>query len=442
MTTKFNKPHNAAFGENALYGANIPEDFSIPSCGVEDVDRALFNLFNDELPLMFEHKGDVQRVPVIFATGERAFILRRKRPLTDRHGALILPLISIMRTGLEQTVDEGFGVGPGHGEIILRKRIHSDTSELAKEINTLGLIHQDNVTQEDKHIGPSKKGYARNVPVGNGYLNLEPSTKVIETISIPSPRYFKSTYEVTFWTQYLQQMNELLEAMMVSYSWNPARAFRIESDKGYWFVASVDSSLNSELNFDSFTEEERIVKYSFNISVNGYILNPKYHGSQNMLRRVISAPKMEFTPTVGLDISPPVSSTPSGDPADYMLEDFENENSPLPGTGIVANHIARAGVAVGENRTGIPGEFAGAGASSRSGYSEVGGEVSNQAAVEAANSAGTGTTIGTHTKFSDTEVVRIEKFKDPFTGKVESRIVRIKTSSSRFGEKIIKPFSI
>ena len=113
MSTKFNKPSNAAFGENALYGANIPEDYDIPSCGVEDVDRALFNLFNAELPLMYEHKGDVIRVPVIFATGERAFILRRKRPLTDRHGALILPLISIMRSGLEQTVEEGYGVGPG-----------------------------------------------------------------------------------------------------------------------------------------------------------------------------------------------------------------------------------------------------------------------------------------------------------------------------------------
>ncbi len=164
MTTKFNKPNNAAFGENALYGSNIPEDFDIPSCGVEDVDRALFNLFNEELPLMFEHKGDVNRVPVIFATGERAFILRRKKPLTDKSGALILPLISIMRTGLEQTIEDGFGIGPGNGQIILRKRIHSDTSEIANEINALGLMHQNNLTQEDKHIGPSKKGYQRNVP--------------------------------------------------------------------------------------------------------------------------------------------------------------------------------------------------------------------------------------------------------------------------------------
>jgi hypothetical protein len=151
---------------------------------------------------------------------------------------------------------------------------------------------------------------------------------------------------------------------------------------------------------------------------------------------------MEFTPAVGIDISPPVSSVPSGDPTDYLLEDFENENSPLPGSGIVAKYITKAGVAVGENGTGISAESAGAGSTSRSGHLDVGGEVAGQAAVEAANTAGAGTTIGTHTKFSDTEVVRVEKFKDPFTGKIESRIVKIKTSSSRFGEKIIKPFSI
>ena len=50
-------------------------------------------------------------------------------------------------------------------------------------------------------------------------------------------------------------MNELLEAMMVSYSWNPARAFRIETDKGYWFVANVESDISSQLNFDEFTDD-------------------------------------------------------------------------------------------------------------------------------------------------------------------------------------------
>ena len=149
--------------------------------------------------------GDEQlRVPVIFATGERAFILRRKRPLTDRHGALILPMISILRSGLEQTADEGYGIGPGNGTIIVKQKVHSDTSALANEVNKLGLMHQDNVTTENKHIGPSKRGYSRNVPVGTGYLNLEPSTKVVETITIPSVRFFKATYEITFWTQHSQ----------------------------------------------------------------------------------------------------------------------------------------------------------------------------------------------------------------------------------------------
>ena len=75
-------------------GDNVPEDFSLPACTIEDVDRALFTLFDTEIPFMYTHKGANKKIPVIFATGERFAVLRRKRPLRDRNGALILPLIS------------------------------------------------------------------------------------------------------------------------------------------------------------------------------------------------------------------------------------------------------------------------------------------------------------------------------------------------------------
>ena len=30
-------------------GENVPDDFSIPSCGIEDIDRAVFELFDKRL---------------------------------------------------------------------------------------------------------------------------------------------------------------------------------------------------------------------------------------------------------------------------------------------------------------------------------------------------------------------------------------------------------
>ena len=49
-------------------GAAIDPDFNLPSCTIEDVDRALFNLFDKDLNLVFEQKKTTKKVPVIFAS--------------------------------------------------------------------------------------------------------------------------------------------------------------------------------------------------------------------------------------------------------------------------------------------------------------------------------------------------------------------------------------
>ena len=60
-------------------GNNSPDDFTIPSIGIEDMDKAVFNLFNEKLSFEVEQKGKLQKVPVIFASGERFALTRRKK---------------------------------------------------------------------------------------------------------------------------------------------------------------------------------------------------------------------------------------------------------------------------------------------------------------------------------------------------------------------------
>ena len=92
MTTRFDKTESS---NNSLVGGyegqNFTSDHVIPSCGLEDVDKAVFNLFDNQIPLYYDKEGEQHKVPVIFATGERFAILRRKKPLQDKTGALILP---------------------------------------------------------------------------------------------------------------------------------------------------------------------------------------------------------------------------------------------------------------------------------------------------------------------------------------------------------------
>lgn len=44
-------------------GFNVPEDFNIPPCGIEDVDRALFELFDKRLAFEIKVNEQTTKVP-------------------------------------------------------------------------------------------------------------------------------------------------------------------------------------------------------------------------------------------------------------------------------------------------------------------------------------------------------------------------------------------
>ena len=320
MSTRWNvNPFKTQSGlQTGLEGIDIPEDFDLPSCGIEDVDRALFKLFHEELPMYYEQDGEQVRVPCIFAGGERAMILRRKQPLRDRQGALVLPLISILRSGIDQSAEKA--IGPGTGTITLRKRLAPEDRIFKRQANTENLTNQDNVAQS------RYKG-------ANTSLDLT-TRNVYEIVAMPNPRFFTATYDVTFWAQYLSQMNDLIEALITSYNNQTARTFKIETDKGYWFVATVDSSLNDSNNFDGYQDDERLIKTSVSITVTGYIINPKYSGAPSPFRRYISAPKVQFETTSEKPVTVHSNKLPSADPDDYIFDDFASTRYPLPGAAV------------------------------------------------------------------------------------------------------------
>ena len=82
MSTRDNlkKPKGANdFIPSGLDGNNIPEDFHLPSCGLEDIDKAFFDLFDQQLNFNIENKSKTLAVPVVFATGERFAIVKRRK---------------------------------------------------------------------------------------------------------------------------------------------------------------------------------------------------------------------------------------------------------------------------------------------------------------------------------------------------------------------------
>ena len=74
MSTKYDLNNSKRYAPTG-YEGDGNTDYVVPSCGVEDLDLAIFNLFDKQIPLYYDFHGEVKKVPVIFATGERFALL-------------------------------------------------------------------------------------------------------------------------------------------------------------------------------------------------------------------------------------------------------------------------------------------------------------------------------------------------------------------------------
>jgi hypothetical protein len=295
-------------------GFNVPDNFSFPSCGIEDVDRALFELFDRRLAFEVKVNEQTTKVPVVFAAGERFALTRRQKPIRDKNNALILPLIAIKRTSIGyKTEAEAGGVAISfrqNTDYVIRKRLDSTDRNYQNIVNKLSIKNQDNVTSRGHFLNtdvspgrdtiPGTKTSRRNGPgiaFGSGRLNFplnnEIGNNIMEVITIPYPIFVQLNYEVTFWTQYMSQMNQLLETMLAKTD-GQGREFQIVSNKGFKFTAFLMGTLNSGDNFENYTGTERVIKYSFSIRVPSYILSPKHPGISTPYRTFHTAPDIVF----------------------------------------------------------------------------------------------------------------------------------------------------
>ena len=430
MSTRLTK---SATDQNSIStgyeGNNVPDDFQVPTCTIEDVDRALFNLFDKELPLLFKTKEATQRIPVIYATGERFAVLRRKRPLRDKNGALILPLISIMRTGVSQEAQMGPGQG---GPMIIRKRLSEGDKDYQRILNKPKFKNQDDapsiqhriITEDGVQDTGSLPGQAATRRTDDGpiplkyrngnLLEADIGKNIVEVVTIPPVKYYTSTYEITFWAQYTQQMNDMIMAMMSLYQNNHRRTFRLETEKGYWFVGYVGDALSPGNNFDDFTDNERIVRYSFEVTVPGYIVGGEYPGAPSFLRKFVSAPEISFdsSQVSAAPYGEPIGSVPSGRPDRYMLQDILTDADGIPGSSIAEGDMPMGGPSATRDPRDIGGGTAAPGGTPSA---TIGGFSGNT---------------------SDVELVRT--ITDPFTGKKKTKLLKIKARNQRKGETVYR----
>ena len=293
-------------------GDNVPEEFNFPSIGIENIDRAIFNLFDKNLSFETNSNGTTNSVPVIFATGERFALTRRKKPIRDRNNANILPLISIQRNNFDIGASQGGKSTPislrAQPNYVVKHRLSEKDRKFQNLLNKQNLKNQANVASNSNFLLPNSNLNAiegrvasrrikTNVQFSkNATINLNPdiATNIFEIVQIPYPYFVAITYNIVFWCQYMSQANQMVEYLLNNID-VPGGEFAIKTEEGFELVAFISDNIQFENNFDNFTEDERIIKHSFDLTVPGYLLNNNVPGQAPQIRSFFSAPTIDFS---------------------------------------------------------------------------------------------------------------------------------------------------
>lgn len=308
MSTRFKTNSKKNYNQSPLvtgYEATAgAPDLYIPSCGIEDVDVSIFNLFDKEIIASCGGKDgtEIKKVPVIFAAGEKWAMLKNGRLIRDKNNTLIIPLITIMRTEINQNAGDdvvGRGINQQLGEIVVKRRLDKTDRNYQSLINRLLIPNQDNLSSipsgeavsSDRTVGELSN--TKSVRDG-AYLAQNRTNNIYETIVVPTPQFYTAKYQITVWTQYMQHANQIMEKIFSSFL-PQGQCWRLDTPKGYWFIARVEAgSISTETNFEDMTQQERYIKHTFSVDVPAYFFATETPGGPVPIKRYVSSPNVTF----------------------------------------------------------------------------------------------------------------------------------------------------
>ena len=309
MTTRFDAKDEVNYGVQGIKSGydGVRSDFSIPSCGIEDVDVAIFNLFDKEIvaSVVGQDTSDLKKVPVLFAAGEKWAMLKRGTPLRDKVNTLIIPLITIARVQIGQDPSSdtvGRGINQQTGEIVIRRRLSEADRNYQNLINRMFIENQKNaaVSPSDSHVlnhllTSRDVGEDRNTDYvkSGALLRSNRKNNIYETIVVPAPQFYNVTYEVNVWTQYTQHSNQVMEKI-VSSLLPQGKCWKLLTPKGYWFIANLEPDFQTETNFEDMSTTERYIKQKFTVKVPAYFWANTAPGAPIPVKKYISSPIVNF----------------------------------------------------------------------------------------------------------------------------------------------------
>ena len=198
------------------------------SIGIQDIDEAIFYYFENVIQPSVIQNGARLPVPIIYGSPEKWKSFQKDGYYRDQNGKIQAPLIMFKRNSIEKN------------------------RQIANKLDA----------NNPQNFGVFNKRYTQR----NAYDNFKVLNNRIphqEYYAVVMPDYITVTYTCIAFTYYVEQLNKIVEAMEYAsdaYWGNPQR---------YQFKASINSfGFQTEL----VENDERVVRSTFDIKINGYIV--------------------------------------------------------------------------------------------------------------------------------------------------------------------------
>lgn len=224
------------------------DEFKTFTVSLLDIDTAIFTYLDTVINLTVEDNGENVKVPIFYGSPERWKAIQADGYLRDNQGKLQLPAIMYKRNTVAK---------------------NENLATLNRHLTVQVYKKYDEKNKYDKFSILTKQS----APVG-------------QLLNVTLPDHVTLTYEFMLWTEYVEQMNALIEKINFAAEeyWGDPKRFKFR-------VYINDYSNTTEVN----SGKDRMVRTTFNMTVQSYLLPDSFENKKSTTTKSLTNRKIIVT---------------------------------------------------------------------------------------------------------------------------------------------------
>ena len=287
--SNFPPPDNRPSKNKGTHTSRKDDTVKDVSIGLQDHDEAIMYYFNNFIKPSAIVNGDRVSVPIIYGSPERWKGVQKDGFYRDKEGKIQVPLIMFKRDSVEKRRDLG-------------NKLDGNNPQL--------------------HYSFQEKYSKRNQYDNFSVLQGRKPTKEMYKVVIPD--FIKLQYTCTIWTDYVAQMNNLIETINYSSDtyWGDPERFK--------FNAQIDTYNNTT---EIAQGDNRVVKTNFGLTIQGYLVPDSLSKklASDSMKKVFSRSVVSFGTEV---VSSGVEDTQRKNRDNFRTQAPVSQNIEQSGTGV------------------------------------------------------------------------------------------------------------